>query len=398
MVFELDCTSLAAVLIQRIIRGHLSRMMLKKNIEDHINVGRLAGASKKSGGRVQPFTAEKFANAHGDAVVASVQDSTTDSAQSSDQSLDQNSVQGSIQGSVQSTDQRSDQASESRTSAETRPTKSTRDEEKKKHKLDSTRPAKSTQGEGKRNHADSSYPESPSASASSFNSISSTSHSSLASPTYLTTLQSTHEDMIELFKRKAIAAKRAGDIQLALQYMQKYKMLQESIINSPQEQQQNTPTSPVPTMRTTAGTPVSLGSLGKAASPQLIQTMNGGNIELVEDYKQQAISAKKSGDTKSAIKFMSKYKALKTSLSHSEKDSRQESSPAITPPFFNDGADDNASLAVQIELAKRAAIDAKRGGNIAEAVSHMKRYKTMVMQQAASPSNAVHSQPTQVTA
>jgi len=204
--------------------------------------------------------------------------------------------------------------------------------------------------------------------------------------------------MTELFKRKAIAAKRAGDIPLALQYMQKYKMLQESIINSPQEQQQNTSTSPVAAMRTTAGTPVSLGSLGKAASPQLIQTMNGGNIELVEDYKQQAISAKKSGDTKSAIKFMSKYKALKTSLIHSEKDSRQESSPATTPPFINDGADDNASLAVQIELAKRAAIDAKRGGNIAEAVSHMKRYKTMVMQQAASPSNAVHSQPTQVTA
>ena len=165
-----------------------------------------------------------------------------------------------------------------------------------------------------------------------------------------------HHEMTEMFKQKAIRAKKLGDIKLALEYMQKYKALKMFIPNSN--------ASPSSTLST---------------SPAIfVKHFNDGSAHLVEDYKQKAMSARKNQDTKLALQYMTKYKSL-----HSlTKDSRQESPPTTTPPVSTaDTESAKRSLKKRIETTKKAAIDAKRAGEVTEALTQMKLYKSLIAEQ-----------------
>ena len=75
---------------------------------------------------------------------------------------------------------------------------------------------------------------------------------------------------------------------------------------------------------------------------------------------------------------MTKYKELRSLL---DNDSRQELSSSVTTPPPAGQAADETDLTVQIETAKKAAINAKKRGSTTEALSHMKKYKTLIVRQ-----------------
>ena len=238
--------------------------------------------------------------------------------------------------------------------------------------------------------------------------------SSPSSTTHTTTITDKHfehhDQMTEMFKQKAIAAKRAGDVRSALQHMQKYKILQTftptavaaavaaaAVVDQPTATEVSasmpltTTTATLPSMpltpltpstpSTPSSTPPSSTSPTFAASPFLIQTINEGSLHLVEEYKQKAISARKNGDTQLAIQYMIKYKSLNASL---KDESRLEiSSPSSSSNGQIEYEHQRKNLSVQIETAKQTAMGLKRRGEITEALSKMKLYKSLLAQQTA---------------
>ena len=91
------------------------------------------------------------------------------------------------------------------------------------------------------------------------------------------------------------------------------------------------------------------------------------------------MSARKNGNTKLAIEHMQKYKSLQSLLLGT--DSRQESSPTASSPRSPSSETDRRELALRIETAKKAAISAKKNGNVTEALAHMKDYKSLLAEE-----------------
>jgi hypothetical protein len=270
LAFEVDCTSLAAVLIQRLIRGHLTRETFKLKL------------LKLNGGIIPS----------------------------------QKQAQLKMQKQQQSNAASSDA----------------------QHLL-------STPPDHESNER-STYPESPSENL--FPSSSSAVGVVSAAVDKIIRSKEMYQEMTEMYKRLAIVAKRTGKTALALQHMHRYKTLH-----------------------------VSNSELAQS-SPALIQTIHEGSQVLVEEYKRKAIAAKKDGNTKLAIHYMTKYKELRSLL---DNDSRQELSSSVTTPPPAGQAADETDLTVQIETAKKAAINAKKRGSTTEALSHMKKYKTLIVRQ-----------------
>ena len=166
-------------------------------------------------------------------------------------------------------------------------------------------------------------------------------------------------ELILSHKQKAIEARRAGDTQLALEHMEKFKSLKKS--------------------------------LGDKAVDILTPRMQrcGGPADVtpegLETCKRKAMAARKSGNTELALEYMAEYTRMKASLELQQSPtdilSRSSSTSPATQDHVSSGSSStggNTALEEQIEAAKSAAILAKREGRQDEAIAQMKRYKSLL--------------------
>jgi hypothetical protein len=323
LAFRLDCTSLAAILIQRLVRGHLARGKVQIRLASALRF-------KRMGKNNQPKQDEQEQISQS---TNSTQRDKTNMRQKSKPNETHSTPypeSPSVNGSPSSTttddsnDNNNNNNSQSNITSSSKSTEDIGDDTNNKSSLLVV--------------ANNSYS------------------------------QEIYQEIIEMYKQKAITAKRAGDTAYAIENMQKYKTMKEN----------NNGEASSDCFLFEGGTYVS-------ASPLLLSMIHEGSIALVEDYKCKAIGAKKAGDTRLAINYMTKYKALQRALA---KDKRQESSSATTPPSnFAATATPTSQrkeyegLANQIETAKKAAISAKRAGDTTTALTHMKSYKSLIVRQ-----------------
>ena len=333
LAFRLDCTSLAAVLIQRLVRGHLARGKVQIRLASALRFKRM-GKNNQRKQEEQEQISQSTNSTHSITVVplSMLRDETNIRQKSKPNEThstpypESPSVNGSPSSTTtdDSNDNNNNNNSQSNITSSSKSTEDIGDDTNNKSSLLVV--------------ANNSYS------------------------------QEIYQEIIEMYKQKAITAKRAGDTAYAIENMQKYKTMKEN----------NNGEASSDCFLFEGGTYVS-------ASPLLLSMIHEGSIALVEDYKCKAIGAKKAGDTRLAINYMTKYKALQRALA---KDKRQESSSATTPPSnFAATATPTSQrkeyegLTNQIETAKKAAISAKRAGDTTTALTHMKSYKSLIVRQ-----------------